>query len=174
MFFKAYNGVCKYSFICLTETYIGFLISSDYVFLDLEGYKVVHADHSNNIKRGRACIYYKKSLAVRVINFPYLQEALLRKSNDHNKRTYDIKSLLLSQIKQRRIWKLSKFAARSICQWKAISFLSLLYFFSYCFFMEISNRTLDQKVAEIIYHHFVTGTLMRYQHVTLQRCFYSI
>ena len=103
MFFKAYNAVCKYSFICLTETYIGFLIPSDYVFLDLDGYKVVHADHSNNIKRGRVCIYYKKSLAVRVINFPYLQEALLRKSNDHNKRTYDIKSLLLSQIKQRRI-----------------------------------------------------------------------
>lgn len=63
--------------MCLIETYLGSLISLNYVFLDLQGCKLAHADHPNNVKRGGICIYYKESLAVRVTNLPYRQEALL-------------------------------------------------------------------------------------------------
>ena len=52
----------------------------------MEGYKLVRADHSDNVKRGGVCIYYKESLPVRVINLPYLQEALLLELNDQNKK----------------------------------------------------------------------------------------
>ena len=92
---KAYNAIYKYDLIFLSETYS---IPSDHVSLDLEGHKLVHADHHNNVKRGGVCIYYKESLPVKVINLPYLQEALLLKNNY-------IKSLSLSQSKQQRIWK---------------------------------------------------------------------
>ena len=93
---KAYNAIYKYDLIFLSETYS---IPSDHVSLDLEGHKLVHADHHNNVKRGGVCIYYKESLPVKVINLPYLQEALLLKNNY-------IKSLSLSQSKQQRIRKI--------------------------------------------------------------------
>ena len=47
---------------------------------------LVRADHPNNVTRGGVCIYYKKSLPVRVINLPDLQEALLLELNDQNKK----------------------------------------------------------------------------------------
>ena len=47
---------------------------------------MVRADHPNNVKRGGVCIYYKESLPVRVINLPYVQEALLLELNDQNKK----------------------------------------------------------------------------------------
>ena len=65
---KAYNAMCKYNFICLSETYLDYSIPSDHVSVDLEGYKQVRRDHPNNVKRGAVCIYYKESLPVRVIN----------------------------------------------------------------------------------------------------------
>ena len=72
--------------LCLSETYLDSSIPSDHVCVDLEGYKVVCADHPNNVKRGGVCISYKESLPVRVINLPYLQEALLLELNDQNKK----------------------------------------------------------------------------------------
>ena len=45
--------------------------------IEIEGYKVIRADHPDNIKRGGVCIYYKESLPVRVINTTYFKEALL-------------------------------------------------------------------------------------------------
>ena len=41
------------------------------------GYKLVGADHLINVKQGGLCIYFKESLPVKVINLPYLKEALL-------------------------------------------------------------------------------------------------
>ena len=38
------------------------------------------------VKRGEVYVYYKQSLPVRVINVPYLQEALLLELNDQNKK----------------------------------------------------------------------------------------
>ena len=63
--------------LCLSETFLDSSILSDHVSLELEGYKLV---------RGGVCIYYKESLPVRVINLPYVQEALLLELNDQNKK----------------------------------------------------------------------------------------
>ena len=79
---KAYNAIYKYNFICLSETYLDCSIPSDHVSLELEGYKLVRADHANNVKGGGVFTYYKESLPVRVINLPYLQEELLLELND--------------------------------------------------------------------------------------------
>ena len=54
---KAYNAIYKYDFICLFESYLDSSIPPDHVSLELEGYKLVHADHPNNVKRGGVCIY---------------------------------------------------------------------------------------------------------------------
>ena len=67
----------KHDFICLSETYLD--SSTPDGLLEIDGYNLVRADHPNNIKRGGVSIYYKKSLpvALKVISFPYLKEALL-------------------------------------------------------------------------------------------------
>ena len=83
---KAYNAMYIYDFICLSEIYLDSSIPSDHVFSDLEGCKLVCADHPNNVKRDGVCIYYKQSLPVKLINLPFLQEVLLLELNDQNKK----------------------------------------------------------------------------------------
>ena len=72
--------------LCLSQTYLDSPIPSDHVSLELDGYKLVRADHPNNVKRSGVCVYYKESLPVRLINVPYLQEALPLELNDQNKK----------------------------------------------------------------------------------------
>ena len=50
------------------------------------GYKLIRADHPDNIKRVGVCIYYKESLPVRVISTPYFKEALLLEMSYNNKK----------------------------------------------------------------------------------------
>ena len=38
---------------------------------------MLRADHPSNAKRGRVCIYYKETLALKVISTPYFNESLL-------------------------------------------------------------------------------------------------
>ena len=64
----------KHDFIFLSETYLDSSIPDG--LLEIDGYNLVHAEHSSNIKRGGVCIHYKESLPVRVISLPYLKEAL--------------------------------------------------------------------------------------------------
>ena len=81
---KAYSAIYKHDFICLSETYLDSSVPDN--VLDIEGYRLVRADHPNNIKRGGVCIYYKESLPARVINIPYINEALLLEMNYNNKK----------------------------------------------------------------------------------------
>ena len=45
--------------------------------LNLNGYSLLRANHPSNVKRGGVWIYYKKTLALKVISTPYLNESLL-------------------------------------------------------------------------------------------------
>ena len=54
--------------------------------IDIEGYKLISADHPDNIKRGGVCIYYKESLPVWVSSLPYFKEALLLEMSNNDKK----------------------------------------------------------------------------------------
>ena len=54
--------------------------------IDIEGYKLIRADHPDNIKRVGLCIYYKEWLPVRVISLPYFKDALLLEISHNNKK----------------------------------------------------------------------------------------
>ena len=43
----------------------------------LDGYKIIRADHASNTKRGRVCSYYKESLSVRVSNLTNLRKCIM-------------------------------------------------------------------------------------------------
>ena len=83
---KAYNAIYKHDFICLSETFLDSSIPDN--LLEIEGYRLVRSDHPNDIKRGGVCIYYKESLPVRVINIPFIKEALLLEMNYNNKKVF--------------------------------------------------------------------------------------
>ena len=40
--------------------------------LSINGYNLIRADYPNNTKRGGVCIYYKKSLTVKILNITNL------------------------------------------------------------------------------------------------------
>ena len=81
---KAYNSIYKYDFICLSETYLD--SSTPDNLIEIEGYKLIRADHPDNIKRGGVCIYYKESLPVGVISTRYFKEALQLEMSYNNKK----------------------------------------------------------------------------------------
>lgn len=45
--------------------------------LPLSGYSLLCTDHSNNVKKGRACIYFKGTLALKMIPIPHLNESFV-------------------------------------------------------------------------------------------------
>ena len=81
---KAYFLIYKYDFICLSEIYLNSSIPVN--FIDIEGYKLIFADHPDNIKRGGVCIYYKGSLTVWVISLPYFKKGLLLEMSNNNEK----------------------------------------------------------------------------------------
>ena len=74
---QAYNSIHNYDILCLSETYLNSTIDNDDRNLTLNGYKLVRADHPSNVKRGGVAIYYKESLAARIVDTSYLKESLL-------------------------------------------------------------------------------------------------
>ena len=66
--------------------------------LEIDGYNLVRAGHSNNIKRGGVCIYYNESLPIQIISLPYLKEALLLEMTFKNKKV--IMSVIYCSLSQ--------------------------------------------------------------------------
>ena len=56
--------------------------------LMIEGYNLIRSDHPSNTKRGGICIYYKESLAVRILNIISLTECLVCEVTIQNKKGY--------------------------------------------------------------------------------------
>ena len=73
---KAYIVLHKFDFICLSETCLDSTIPYDDDKLQIPGNNLILSDHPSNTKGGIACIYYKSSLPLRVINIGYLHECL--------------------------------------------------------------------------------------------------
>ena len=54
----------------------------------IEGYNLIRSDHSSNTKRGGVCIYYKESLAVRIVNITSLTEYVVCEVTIQNRKGY--------------------------------------------------------------------------------------
>ena len=75
---EAFNTTKNLDFICLSaESYLDSTIASDDKNLCPDGYKLIRADHPKNIKQGEVCIYYRKTLPVKIIQSNYLPECLV-------------------------------------------------------------------------------------------------
>ena len=86
---KGYNFVYKYDFLCVSETCFNSPFESNDKDIMIEGYNLIRSDHLSNTKRGGACIYYKESLAVRIVNIISLTGCLVCEVTTQNKKGYD-------------------------------------------------------------------------------------
>ena len=76
---RAYISLHNFDIVCISETYLDSTTALDDENLASIGYNLLRADHASNSKRGGVCVYYKSSLALRLINVHYLQECLIFK-----------------------------------------------------------------------------------------------
>ena len=74
---KAYITVYNSDVICLSETYLDSSILSDDKNLEIPGCDLIRADHPSNSKRGGACVYYRNSLPLKILDIFYLQECIV-------------------------------------------------------------------------------------------------
>ena len=72
----AYNLVHSFDIICLSETYLNFETPPNDTRLELSGYNLFHSDHPSNNKRGGACVNYKSTLSLRILNISNLDECI--------------------------------------------------------------------------------------------------
>ena len=62
--------------ICISETYLDSDTSTVNENLAIVDYTLIRADHLSNAKQGGVCIYYKHSLAFRLLDIYYLEECM--------------------------------------------------------------------------------------------------
>ena len=67
----------NFDVVCISETYLDSTTALNDGNLAITGYNLLRADHASNSKRGGVCVYYKSSLALRLIDVHYLQEYLI-------------------------------------------------------------------------------------------------
>ena len=71
---RAYVSTHKFDIICISGTYLNSDTSTVDENLEIIGYTLITADHSSNTKRRGVCIYYKHSLAFRLLDICYLDD----------------------------------------------------------------------------------------------------
>ena len=71
----AYNLALNYDLICLTETYLNSTVDPNNLLIN--GYKLVRADHQDNVKRGGVCLYYRENLTLQLVDTPYIEQCIL-------------------------------------------------------------------------------------------------
>ena len=74
---RAYISLHNFDVVCISETYLDSTTALNDENLAITGYNLLRADHASNSKRGGVCVYYKSSLALRLIDVHYLQECLI-------------------------------------------------------------------------------------------------
>ena len=73
---RAYLYTHRFDVIFLSETNLDSDTSHEDAILEIVGYTLIRADHPSNTKRGGACLYYRNSLAFRLLNIQHLEECI--------------------------------------------------------------------------------------------------
>ena len=82
----AYNSALNYDLICLTETYLNSTVDPNNLLIN--GYKLVRADHPDDVKRGGVCLYYMENLTLQLVDTPYIEQCILCEINIQNTTGY--------------------------------------------------------------------------------------
>ena len=67
----------NFDLVFISETYLDSATAPDDSNLEIARYNLLRADHASNSKRGGVCVYYKNSLALRLIDVHFPLECLI-------------------------------------------------------------------------------------------------
>ena len=73
---------------CIGENVLDSSFESHDKNLMLEGHNLIRSDHPSNTRRGGVSIYYKESLAVRLVDITFLHECIVCELTIQNKKGY--------------------------------------------------------------------------------------
>ena len=73
---RTHASTHKFDVICISETYLNSDTSTVDENLEIGGYTLIRADHPSNTKQGGIGIYYKHSLAFRLLDICYLDKCI--------------------------------------------------------------------------------------------------
>ena len=85
---EACSTVKKFDITCLSESFLDSSNLTENNNLKINGYKMVRADHPNNVKKGGACAYVRESFPVHNFSNSYLSECLTLEVTISNKKGY--------------------------------------------------------------------------------------
>ena len=86
---EAYNTVSKFDIICLSKSFLDSSILAESNNLKINGYKMVRADHPNNVKK-EVCVLVLGTLPVCNFSNSYLSECFTLEVISSNKKGYVI------------------------------------------------------------------------------------
>ena len=78
----AYNSPLNHDLIWLTGTYLDSTVDPNNPLIN--GYKLLRADHRDNVKRGGMCLYYRENLTLQLVDTPYIEQCILCDINIQN------------------------------------------------------------------------------------------
>ena len=82
----AYNSALNYDLIWLTETYLDSPVDPNNLLIN--GYKLLRAGHSDNVKRGGVRLYYRENLTLQLVDTTYIEQCVLCEINIQNTTGY--------------------------------------------------------------------------------------
>ena len=82
----AYNSALNYDLIWLTETYLDSPVDPNNLLIN--GYKLLRAGHSDNVKRGGVRLYYRENLTLQLVDTTYIEQCILCEINIQNTTGY--------------------------------------------------------------------------------------
>ena len=86
---KAFITTSNFDIVCLSEMFLDSTIPDDDVNIQVNGYSLLKANHPNNIKRGRACIYFKESFPlIKRNDLINLKDCLVTEINVNNEKCF--------------------------------------------------------------------------------------
>ena len=87
---EVYNTVNELNIICLSGCFLESSTQTENNNLEINGYKMVRADHPNILKKGSVCAYVKEFLSVCSFSTSCLRECFTLEVTISNKKGYVI------------------------------------------------------------------------------------
>ena len=79
----------NFDLVCLSESYLDSTIPNDDINIQINGYSLLRADHPNDIKRRRVCIYFKESLPlIRRNDLTNVKDCIVAEINVNNEKCF--------------------------------------------------------------------------------------
>ena len=84
----AYNTIHQYDVICISEKFLDSSVPLDDHNLSIQGYSSVWADHSDNVKMGGVCLYFKGNFTLKVIGNSFIAQCIICESTLQNQKGF--------------------------------------------------------------------------------------